>query len=655
MDSFKNPGRQVLVVMERHCTLLINLRDVKSASTQIDDITKVLESGSDDMKIEAMKSAIKLIISGVDMSPLMMVIIRYCLMTENKELKKIIHLYWEAVPKHGSDGNLRSEVILACNALRKDLIHPNEYICGNTLRFLCKLHEPDLLQPLVPSILEAMGHSSAYVRSNAVVTTYIIYKNFPDLIDNAPELLEEMLIKETDEQARRNAFLMLFYAKPSAAVYFLMENIEDLEDSGSGFQLAVLEVGRKVSRSDPTQKSKFIQVIFELLQSDEPIVMYEAAVSLVSLSSSATAVRASAQCLCQLLATHSDNNVKLIVIDQLNMLKKRHRKVLQELVGDILRALAIPNVDIRKRALSIATDLLSPQNIEVVIQKLKKELRQSQNESDAEEYRAQLAETLHSCAVKFPSIANVVVHMLLETLCASSGKSSQQDAVTVIHFVRDITQSYENLRDDVVNRLIEIFPHIIQPDVLEVVFWMLGEYCESVGSISRSFDAIQSSLGPLPLTAKINKSVQEENDEIEDQKNDDNGDETKDEKKGSSGPIVLADGTYASQSAALDVGGSDSKNEDSDEDDDLSLRRIFTKGNELFIATSMSAALTKMVLRVFKSRGETDQAAKQMSVQVSSVYLYIYSSLSYISPLSLSLSLSLSLIHTHTHTHNRYC
>ena len=148
--------------------------------------------------------------------------------------------------------------------------------------------------------------------------------------------------------------------------------------------------------------------------------------SLVSLSSSATAVRASAQCLCQLLATHSDNNVKLIVIDQLNMLKKRHRKVLQELVGDILRALAIPNVDIRKRALSIATDLLSPQNIEIVIQKLKKELRQSQSESDAEEYRAQLAKTLHSCAVKFPFIANTVVHMLLETLCSSSKSSSSQ-------------------------------------------------------------------------------------------------------------------------------------------------------------------------------------------------------------------------------------
>ena len=226
------------------------------------------------------------------------------------------------------------------------------------------------------------------------------------------------------------------------------------------------------------------------------------------------------------------------------MLKKRHRKVLQELVGDILRALAIPNVDIRKRALSIATDLLSPQNIEIVIQKLKKELRQSQSESDAEEYRAQLAKTLHSCAVKFPFIANTVVHMLLETLCSSKSSSSQkqqQAAVTVIHYVRDITQTYENLREDVVNRLIEIFPQLTQPAVLEVVFWMLGEYCESVDAISRSFDAIQNSIGPLPLTAKIDRSEGTTNGG-DDMNNDD---DQRDEKKStSSGPKVLADGTY---------------------------------------------------------------------------------------------------------------
>jgi coatomer subunit beta len=38
------------------------------------------------------------------------------------------------------------------NALRNDLLHPNEFIRGQTLRFLCKLKEADILEPLIPSV-----------------------------------------------------------------------------------------------------------------------------------------------------------------------------------------------------------------------------------------------------------------------------------------------------------------------------------------------------------------------------------------------------------------------------------------------------------------------------------------------------------------------
>lgn len=59
----------------------------------------------------------------------------------------------QVVPKYdGSSKKLLHEMILVCNALRNDLNHPNEYVRGSMLRFLCKLREPELLEPLVPSI-----------------------------------------------------------------------------------------------------------------------------------------------------------------------------------------------------------------------------------------------------------------------------------------------------------------------------------------------------------------------------------------------------------------------------------------------------------------------------------------------------------------------
>jgi vesicle coat complex subunit len=38
------------------------------------------------------------------------------------------------------------------------LQHPNEYIRGVTLRFLCRIREEEILEPLVPSILANLDH-----------------------------------------------------------------------------------------------------------------------------------------------------------------------------------------------------------------------------------------------------------------------------------------------------------------------------------------------------------------------------------------------------------------------------------------------------------------------------------------------------------------
>ena len=65
-------------------------------------------------------------------------------------------LFFEMVPKTDAEGKLKQEMILVCNALRNDLQHPNEYVRGCTLRFLCKIVEQEILSPLVPSIQQCL-------------------------------------------------------------------------------------------------------------------------------------------------------------------------------------------------------------------------------------------------------------------------------------------------------------------------------------------------------------------------------------------------------------------------------------------------------------------------------------------------------------------
>ena len=72
-------------------------------------------------------------------------------------------------------------------------------------------------------------------------------------------------------------------------------------------------------RVNPGEKGKYIKIILSLLQSTSSAVVYECAVTLVSLSQAPTAIRAAANCYCQLLVSQSDNNVKLIVLDRLQV------------------------------------------------------------------------------------------------------------------------------------------------------------------------------------------------------------------------------------------------------------------------------------------------------------------------------------------------
>ncbi len=71
-------------------------------------------------------------------------------------------------------------------------------------RFLCRIKEEELLEPLVPSILANLDHRHSYVRRNAVLAINAIYK-LPKgelLLQDAPETIEKML---RQEQVRRGA------------------------------------------------------------------------------------------------------------------------------------------------------------------------------------------------------------------------------------------------------------------------------------------------------------------------------------------------------------------------------------------------------------------------------------------------------------------
>ena len=63
-------------------------------------------------------------------------------MLSDHGIKKLLFLYWEIVEKTNVDGTVKDEIMLAVNALRKDLDSPNEFTRGRTLRLGSKIAVP---------------------------------------------------------------------------------------------------------------------------------------------------------------------------------------------------------------------------------------------------------------------------------------------------------------------------------------------------------------------------------------------------------------------------------------------------------------------------------------------------------------------------------
>jgi coatomer subunit beta len=146
---------------------------------------------------------------------------------------------------------------------RRDLQHPNEFIRGSTLRFLCKLKEPELLEPLMPSIRSCLEYKHNYVRRNAIMAIFTIYKNFNFLMPDAPEIIANFLEREQDMSCKRNAFMMLIHADQDRALNYLSSCIEQVNSFGDILQLVIVELIYKVCHANPSERARFIRYIID--------------------------------------------------------------------------------------------------------------------------------------------------------------------------------------------------------------------------------------------------------------------------------------------------------------------------------------------------------------------------------------------------------
>lgn len=555
-----------------------------ASKTSVSELKTLLEKSKDEVKILAMKRIITAVLNGDPMPELLMHIIRFIMPSRNKELKKLLYFYWEVCPKLDNQGKMRHEMILVCNAIQHDLQHPNEYVRGNTLRFLCKLKEAELLETLIPNVRQCLVHRHAYVRKNAIFALYSIYKVSSHLIPDAPELIYSFLVEEFDSVCKRNAFVCLSDLSRDATLLYIQDNIYQIDTLDSLLQLAFVEFIRRDAQTAVNLRQQYVLLVSEIIESSSNVVVYEAAITLISLSASSESMVLAGNKFVELATKEADNNVKIITLERISELNRKSPGLLQGLCLDILGVLSTQDIGVRKKALDVTLQLITSRNVEDVVKLLKKELQKASasNEDNAAEYRQLLVNAIHKLAIDFSEVATNVIDLLLESI----GDLTNTAACDVITFVKEVVEKFPDLRDSIIQKLIKSLPDVKSGKVFRGAFWVLGEYSLTELTIKDAWKFVRSSVGEVPILASEKRKLEGYLDDVDGEVD---GDATSSKSK--KGPVVLPDGTYATESALSAQTVSD------DDGDSLRIRKLLLNG-DFYLASVLASTLVKFVLRL---------------------------------------------------------
>ena len=204
------------------------------------------------------------------------------------------------------------------------------------------------------------------------------------------------------------------------------------------------------------------------------------------------------------------------------------------------------------------------------------------------EYRQLLIQSIHKCAIKFSEVAANVVDLLLDFIADFNNAS----AVDVISFVKEVVEKFPKLRPSIVERLVSTLSEVRAGKVYRGVLWVVGEYSLEANDIREAWKRIRTSLGEIPILAAEQRLLDEQSSEevpAEDQVNGQG-------KPAQSKPKVLADGTYAQETALTSQSAAAARLEAIKAAQKPPLRQLILDG-DYYLATVLSSTLTKLVMR----------------------------------------------------------
>ena len=369
-------------------------REREYIQESLKECRKEIKSQDMDQKATALMKLVYLEMFGHDMSWASFNVLE--VMSSPKYLQKRVG-YLAAVQSFRSDTEV---VMLAENLLKKDLNSPDKNMMALPLTTIPHVINPSMANSLLTDLLPRLSHSSPAVRKKTIVTLYRLAIVYPETLRPAWPKIKDRLLDENEDPsvtaAIVNVVCELCWRRPQDFLPLAPRLFELLTAGGNNWMaIKIIKLFSTLTPLEPRLVKKLLPPLTSIIKTTPAMsLLYECINGIIqggimeSAEGTTEGDEIARLCVSKLramLVVEGDPNLRYVALLAFAKITTSHADLVSEHQDVILECIDDADISIRTRALDLVIGMVNVSNLQTVVERLLKQLRNAGTASVAEE------------------------------------------------------------------------------------------------------------------------------------------------------------------------------------------------------------------------------------------------------------------------------
>merc|ERR1719285_477786 len=406
-------------------------------------------------------------------------------------------------------------MLLLVGGLQTDLQSANMLEVGTALTVLCKLVNNDTVPAVLPLVLKLVDHKEANIRKKAVMVLHRFHQLDPnsvmDLMEKAKRLLCDkdpsvmgaslnLMHELVDHNLVRMKELVPSFVSILKQIieHRLPKDYDYHRMPAPWMQINLLQILGKLGHADLNASEGMYEVLHETLRrADIGInvgyaIIYECVKTITSIYPNPQLLAEAAKCTSRFI-TSDNHNLKYMGVNALASIVQVNPKYVSEHQMVVIDCLEDPDETLRRKTLDLLFKMTSPENVEVVIEKLLASLKDSVDVF----LRRRLVEKITKLAESYSPDSRWYVETMNDCFTMAGDIVGREGANSVMITIGEaIEDDEEDFKKFVVDAYLDLLEKPrISPAFFPVILWVLGEYSHEFYDASEIIGRIWEVLG----------------------------------------------------------------------------------------------------------------------------------------------------------------